>query len=709
MHLTVPISLLSLLSSFSLALTTPTPEAPQIKTTSHVQNANHIFNAIHSSMRQWGSSLNHNGMSFFLATVSAGTQLYHGGSDKEPVKGMEWLAFEPEHALIFARPRGGPGGIPPPGKGRPPPPGGPPGEGLGEGPHRWGERKHHKGDERGRKHHGEPEHGEERQLHPPSRNRPPFDGHHRGPLPKEHHDQPPFEHESPPVHGPPHSFNDDESLQSPLKHPHGPPPHHDDSDPEYSREHPHRDSQPDCDDNESSPPHRSGQNPIITDQVSEPAKTGFLHTYVPKHNLRLLYIDGMSAGKTSNGTLDTQDMLLLNFTSHGPMGGEYDRAQGLCNLSSTLWENNIDGVLRMEGGFEIILCEFEKHLERVDIMAVVGRGERGGMGCGYEKAITERYHGIGGGRVALDYSSFVTAFEYPGLDLWTNDVVSDTAMPRLQNVGEEDLEKIKGAVTAMILSNSTSSLEEKINWQAATDQLLGRYSTPLHHLFSNTPIRSSKEAYATYLSILLRPFIDHTSRNSSFEIARCIGQFIPPLPLPPSVAPSLAHKSIHAVAHHLCTTLLSASDIATLSLSRSLAERSPPPSGAVELVDSLKEYLQWTSWKWCQGGCEDTEICVVPIWPMGTHEEHKNPTCKGEGTERRGGYWGIGGFGRPPPPGERPPGEGRRGRNDGIDMRKGHGNGRKHSETCRRKGHEGIWAVIKRETRVVRGWFMGRV
>jgi hypothetical protein len=45
-----------------------------------------------------------------MATVPADTQLYHGTPRKEVVKGMEWLAFEPEHALVFARPRGPPGG-----------------------------------------------------------------------------------------------------------------------------------------------------------------------------------------------------------------------------------------------------------------------------------------------------------------------------------------------------------------------------------------------------------------------------------------------------------------------------------------------------------------------------------------------------------------------------------------------------------------------
>lgn len=80
-------------------------------------HANHIFNAIHNSMRQFGSSLHHNGMSFFIATVPAGTHLYHSGMyDDKAVQGTEWLAFEPEHALIFTHNPG------PKNRPRPPPP-----------------------------------------------------------------------------------------------------------------------------------------------------------------------------------------------------------------------------------------------------------------------------------------------------------------------------------------------------------------------------------------------------------------------------------------------------------------------------------------------------------------------------------------------------------------------------------------------------------
>jgi hypothetical protein len=64
------------------------------------------------------------------------------------------------------------------------------------------------------------------------------------------------------------------------------------------------------------------------------------------------------------------------------MAGEYQRAEGLCNLTKTLWENKIDGVLRMEAGFEIILCDFTEHLQRKDVVAISQHEHRGASGKG---------------------------------------------------------------------------------------------------------------------------------------------------------------------------------------------------------------------------------------------------------------------------------------------------------------------------------------
>ena len=65
-------------------------------------NGFHIFNAIHSAGRVFGSSLNHNGYGFFPAVIPEGTVLYHGSRLTKPPTDVQWLAFEIEHAETFA-------------------------------------------------------------------------------------------------------------------------------------------------------------------------------------------------------------------------------------------------------------------------------------------------------------------------------------------------------------------------------------------------------------------------------------------------------------------------------------------------------------------------------------------------------------------------------------------------------------------------------
>jgi hypothetical protein len=589
-------------------------------------NANHIFNTIHSSMRQWGSSLNHNGMSFFMATVPADTQLYHGTPSKEVVKGMEWLAFEPEHALVFARPRG-------------PPRGRRPGHEPGDGDEKdWEELR------RLAKHEQE----EECDVRTDSWSR---QGHAHTPPPRDMYDP------LTPPSGHPYGPSDSDVFYAGP--PHGPPP-------------PHRDSYPPpppppLGDHPPPPDHDDEiQRPLFDELLQAPPNSGkgYLHTYIPTRPLRLLYVDGLSAGKTSNGTLDSQDILLLNKTvpHDSPMGGEILRARGMCNLASTLWENKIDGILRMEAGFEIILCDFESTVRRKSVVACGGQtDEIGGPpgpgvmgGWRYIRAVSERYHGIGGDRVTLNYEEFVSVFAYDGEDedmgLWNNDVVSDTSHPRLTNASPKQLRNIRDAVTAMVLESG--KIGEGKDWQAVADMVVQRYGEAIHYLHADVSVRRSKEAFAAYLSTLLRPFVSPSARNSTLETEHCVAQVIPPFPLPPSGSPSLAHITLHAVTAHICSTLLNALDASTMTLSRSLAATSSPPYHALDLIDGLVDYLQWTTWKEC-GSCADEEVCFIPIWPMGSLENHKNPQCiKEDGVGQ--GYWGRMG---PPPRGGRPGGE----------------------------------------------------
>jgi hypothetical protein len=440
-----------------------------------IPNANHIFNAIHSSMRQWGSSLNHNGMSFFLATVPEGTQFYHGTHSPHPVEGSEWLAFEPEHALVFAQPQGSPGGPKRP------------------------------------------------DIEPKPRMSTKF------------------------------------LEQLPLN--------------------------------------RLSANS---------AKAGYLHTYVTSKNLRLLYVDGMSAGKTARGTLDSQDRILLNDSLSE--FNDRKRADLICEMADNVWEGRIDGVIRMEAGFEIILCHFERDLKVVRITQGPPRGnpetERRPKDPNiWVTAVASRYHGIGGHRVILDYDHFVTAYTY-GLDLFH----LQSPLPRLKNFSTEQLEPIRGDLHDLVMGYDTPT-RSSLDWQAVTDMIVLRYSDELQNLVSGSFHSISELQY--YVETLLSMFIDYsTTKNSEAISNRCAEQFIP------KYAPTdtLAYRTVLSISNSICsnlTAVLFAEDL-------------------TETTTSLRElisYLSWTTWKECRG-CKCDELCFIPMWPLGTVGDYNHPRCQ---------------------------------------------------------------------------------
>lgn len=464
-------------------------------------SANHIFNAIHSSMRQWGSSLYHNGMSFFLASVPAGTQLYHGAHTPDPVTGTEWLAFEPEHALLFAR--------------MPVPPMG---------------------------------------SHPPRRGR---DG---------------------------------------------------------------------------------GQGVLSVDAEDDddrPRLEGWLHTYAATRDLRLLYVDGMSAGKTTNGTLDSQSRIVFNDTiNDNQIQDEIQRASEFCRMAREIWDDRLDGLLRMEAGFEIILCSFERDLQILRADQVKpgkkflhdpfgpGRGNKSlhdlvpDSGSWF-RAITARYHGIGGNRVAVDYDHFVTSYAY-GLDVFGGESLK--YRPRLTHLDSSQLEPVRRDLNTLIMTHDTN--ERSFNWQVITDMVVEKYARVLKYLASGD-LSTTEQMHET-IQRLLDPFFAYPDRNTTVEAERCADQFIP------FTAPTqgTAAHAVRSVTQRICRTLLEAweeTDYDTI----------------MNKVQNLVEYLSWSTWKECQG-CKDNEICVIPIWPLEAEEDYDHPQCRDEKKPEVEGtkYWG---------------------------------------------------------------------
>ncbi|KAG4418648.1 hypothetical protein IFR04_008184 [Cadophora malorum] len=508
------LSSIALASSYQIPLSeSETENLDNGPHTDHAQvNAPHIFNALHSSMRQWGSSLKHNGMSFFAASIPNNTLLYHGTHMKDPIMGMEWLAFEIEHAEVFARMRGprGPGRGPPGGRpGERPPPGGPNG---------------------------------------------------------------------PPGKGPPKD--------------------------RFKR------------------------------RDDEPLTYGYLHIYRTSRPLnKLLYLDGMSAGKTSMGTLDTQDYVMCkdSNTSTTHPNGDYGRAECMCKLGA---EYGIEGIIRMEAGFELILCNFSANLEFITANERpkydAPEGVMDSSQFEYVRGVAARYQGITAGRVKVDHSSMVSAYFYP-LNL-TNPDASRPDLPRLPVSDQDGLTKLKE--DALTIFNPERNVET-VDWQGVVDMVVTRYSDRLQYLASTN---LTDRAALSEINFLLSAFIDYTDLSIPNAIETCARIYLPPM-ASPTQSDGLIYEAILTVTRKTCSTLFEVRDVLLEGNDEETSMIKKPNPAIQELI----EYLDWSTWLEC-GKCDYDEVCYVAIWPWGSVEDHEKPGCvKNDDLSGRRGYWG--GFG----------------------------------------------------------------
>ncbi|KAK3367601.1 hypothetical protein B0H63DRAFT_84208 [Podospora didyma] len=485
------------------------------------ENGFEIFNAVHSALRQWGSSLNHNGLSLFLATVPKGVLLYHGTHTTELPPGPEWLAFETEHAENFARPWRRPGGL------RPTPP-------------------------EGRM----------------------FDQHMHG------------------LHG---------RLVV---------------------------------DNEESIP--LGPNETVH---------GNLHIYRVTKPLRLLYIDGMGAGKCSLGTLDTQDLLLRGIRDHSPMG-EFERAADLCAIAKE-WE--LQGVIRMEAGFEIIKCDFSDSMELVSANQRPDFSNPGNTGypevqlLEYIRAVSQRYYGIGASRVAVDYSSMVSAMFYP-VNL-TNPDSQRPDLPRLVSATDKQLEVIRSRVAEVVNERFDGTHTNTIDWQGVTDMIVARYSERLKYMAEEIDTLVMFQGEVNNLINLHIEYARNDDDTLKLAVGRCTKYHTASI-APESPEDRLILAGIESVTSNICSTLFHVRELIVVDPDAD----SGSLVAAREAIQDLVNRLKWVEWRNCPK-CGYDEVCFVAMWPMGDEESHYHPACRNSSAIATGlgfgSYWGPNDW--PPP------------------------------------------------------------
>ncbi|RGP78734.1 hypothetical protein FLONG3_3189 [Fusarium longipes] len=506
-----------------------------------------VFNEIHSAGRLWGSSLYHNGFGFFPATIPAGTMFYHGARQNVTPTGLEWLAFDIEHAENFARSfRSKPGRRPPPAVPLPDTP--------------------------------KPAQ-EEEDFHEELRRRS--------------------------DHG---TVKDDKIIRD------------------------------------------KSDGPEDNDDVNF---RGYLHLYQTTRDLNVLLLDGMSAGKTRMGTLDSQDLVLRENKGDHEKMDEWNRASDLCKMAS---EWGFDGFIRMEIGVEVIKCDFGSDLSLVNMMRTELRSHpmrRADLSIfQWVRAVGERYDDIGADRLRIDFSSMVSGLFFP-----INISNVDPERPDLKRLGAAAMDELID-VKMYLKDVLRQPRRFTVNWQGVVDLVVSRYSKrialmayeslPSRHFINELQAATSTWYDAPPLPDDISLTEEGSANRTADAIEECRIHYLRPAMLVKqkwSAEDRLIYASIDRVLGTVCNTMF--------SVRRSLL-RAPATETRDDMNEELEEAVQhgrvairelmselgWSTWKKPQA-CAPDEVSTIAMWPFGTEEDHWKPGCRSIKTLQypNGTYW----------------------------------------------------------------------
>ncbi|KAK3378994.1 hypothetical protein B0T24DRAFT_663270 [Lasiosphaeria ovina] len=233
---------------------------------------------------------------------------------------------------------------------------------------------------------------------------------------------------------------------------------------------------------------------VYDDGDEEPYEyPGYLQIYRVIKPLRILYVEGMGAGKTTLGTLDTQDFILRNSQSDHPTR-DYECGKDLIELVS---------------------------MRQRPALADPGSKDYFGVsGLEYMRAVSQRYHGIGSGRAVLDFPSMVSALFYP-VNL-TNPDPERPDLLRLAGATENQLQAIRLRVAEVVEARGRDTPASSIDWQGVADIIVARYTDRLKSMADKI---KSLDAMRGAVNQLLNLHIDYPpgSRKDigKVELERC--------------------------------------------------------------------------------------------------------------------------------------------------------------------------------------------
>ncbi|ATY66865.1 hypothetical protein A9K55_000489 [Cordyceps militaris] len=378
-----------------------------------------------------------------------------------------------------------------------------------------------------------------------------------------------------------------------------------------------------------------------------PKGPGYVHTYRNRRDLKVLLADGLSAGQTSYGTLDTQDVVLLENATLAGDACEADRhrAQALCDVVQP-W--GYDGVVRAGLGFELLLCNVTGTIWQMKVKRALSADHKIGDGglhmAQWVRAAAQRYDGLGA-RLKLDFSSMVSGLFYA-----MNTTNPDPAHPEMKRLAASPLAHLrvmKHRVGEIARADFQTFL---IDWRYIVDTIVERFA---ERLVAMADPHVDDAAFVDEIEAAALTYIDATALESEGDaidksIKDCMDHYLyPALPFSQrwNEADHMLYHAVITVLSDVCTTLIRGwSDLVHASSAAHMsshAQQRAALDGVKAQVKELTTRLAWTTWRRTRA-CAVSQAEMVAMWPYGDAEDYKHPGCRARsqlGTGRTG-YWG---------------------------------------------------------------------
>ncbi|KAF8604154.1 hypothetical protein BDV93DRAFT_441154 [Ceratobasidium sp. AG-I] len=381
--------------------------------------------------------------------------------------------------------------------------------------------------------------------------------------------------------------------------------------------------------------------------------TSRLMTFSTIRKLRVLYFDGASAAKLTTGSLDTHEMLIGFGRATGNITvDDSKRIAGLCEWGK---DKNIDGYIRMEMNFELMLCDFTRNLDLVSSVHVLPTNAthvripqeprppswQGSLPLsasrGFEVFQAAAWHGRAPGevRIRLDAARLVSTYDP---DLPSGIIARrgvEKILHRARGLDTNDIRKWQAwiARAASLDAPETSG----VDWQALSTVIMDRYGSRLEYLqlllqpgqvFSNTTavLAVRDQLMLMLLTDLTPDTIPDDKIHGSHSWVRpvaehCSSYLLSRLPLAEFTREErVLFDAISGTQREICRVL---------ALMWSKAYIVPPSVNEDMIlnewrneVSTLMKWLDWPIWHRCIPEC-DLEasklihMCFIPTWPIG--------------------------------------------------------------------------------------------